>query len=447
MNFQCPFCPRTFSQRSAYSQHTQICLRKAEVDEEESNSETHSIDLTQDVNESDDNELMEYKPFQEAAQDTSFSSMESTYSNLLSEISIMSYEENIELEESEVLEESEESEESEIFEEAKEPEPEALTEFPNDAYKDLMVLVTKHKLNNKAGNAIIQFFNKHSALSKSPLPKNIEKGRTFMNKMKFPNLSFNKICIIYHNGKEYFLHYQSLIQCIKNILAVPDITQNFALSFENYEHEGESVYKEQNNGIWWKNTEGSLPTGAKLLSLILYSDATTTDTLGKSQLHPIYLSIGNIPTWRRNKPDAKQLLGYLPILEAVSSIEKKSSTYKNLVRKTFYKSLRHLLEPIILLEDGVDLSVNNETIWFYPRVSTIISDWPEAASFCLVYKSPNSTFPCHFCLVKKDDLANINLSFNDVVPRTHNEMRRYLENNTPNSASIESVPNFFWNLP
>src|SRR5205823_1955036 len=140
-------------------------------------------------------------------------------------------------------------------------------------------------------------------------------------------------------------------------------------------------------------------------------------------------------------------LGYLPILEAVSSIEKKSSTYKNLVRETFHKSLRHLLELIILLEDGVDLSVNNETIWFYPRVSTIISDWPETASFCLVYKSPNSTFPCHFCLVKKDDLANINLSFNDVVPRTHNEMRRYLENNTPNSASIESVPNFFWNLP
>src|SRR2546429_4614010 len=95
--------------------------------------------------------------------------MESTYSNLLSEISIMSYEENIE------LEESEESEESEIFEESKESEPEASTEFPNDAYKDLMVLITKHKLNNKAGNAIIQFFNKHSSLSKSPLPKNIEK--------------------------------------------------------------------------------------------------------------------------------------------------------------------------------------------------------------------------------------------------------------------------------
>ena len=139
--------------------------------------------------------------------------------------------------------------------------------------------------------------------------------------------------------------------------------------------------------MWWKNTERSLPTDAKLLSLILYSDATTTNTLGKSQLHLIYLSIGNISTWCCNKPDVKQLLGYLLILEAISSIEKKFSTYKNLVCKTFHKSLRHLLEPIILLEGGIDLSVNNETIWFYSQISTIISDWSEVASFCLVYKS------------------------------------------------------------
>src|SRR5207253_5994988 len=108
--------------------------------------------------------------------------------------------------------------------------------------------------------------------------------------------------------------------------------------------------------------------------------------------------------YRKYLGRSKQLLGYLPILEAVSSIEKKSSTYKNLVRETFHKSLRHLLEPIILLEDGIDLSVNNKTIWFYPRIFTIISDWPEAASFYLVYNSPNSTFPCHFCLVNTDYL-------------------------------------------
>lgn len=175
-----------------------------------------------------------------------------------------------------------------------------------------------------------------------------------------------------------------------------------------------------------------------MLSIILYSDATTTDTLGKSQLHPIYISLGNIPIWRRNKLDAKQLLGYLPILKAAN---------KDLVREVFHKSLRHLLEPIISLKDGVDLMVNNEKIWFYPRISTIIADWPEAASFCLVFKSANSALPCHSCLVRKDDLANIDLSSNDIILRTHNEMRERLENHMQKSVCIESVPNFFWDLP
>ena len=100
-------------------------------------------------------------------------------------------------------------------------------------------------------------------------------------------------------------------------------------------------------------------------------------------MHPIYVSLDNIPIWRRNKLDAKQLLEYLPILKVAN---------KDLVCKVFHESLCHLLEPIILLKNGIDLVVNNERIWFYPRVSTIIADWPEVASFCLVYKSPIQTF-------------------------------------------------------
>ncbi|GET00661.1 hypothetical protein GLOIN_2v1783703 [Rhizophagus clarus] len=310
------------------------------------------------------------------------------------------------------------SEEPEIFEEPKNLNTKTCTEFPNDAYKDLMLLVTKYKINNKGGNEIIRFFNKHSNLTESPLPKNIEQGRAFMNNMKFSNLEFSKVLITKHEDKDYFLYYQNLIQCIKNILTVPDITQNFALSYENYEYNRESIYSEQNTGKWWKTTQESLPTGSKLLSIILYSDATTTDTLGKSQLHPIYITLGNIPIWHRNKQDAKQLLGYLPILEAAN---------KDLVRDTFHKSLRHLLEPIILLKDGIDLFINNENTWFYPRVSTIIADWPEAASFCLVYKSSNSNLPCHSCLVKRENLANIDLSVNDVILRTHDKMRKNFE--------------------
>src|SRR5579871_224231 len=106
-------------------------------------------------------------------QDMSFDSTQSVES-IQSNLSVMSLEGDYE----------DISEEVEIFKES-EDRSETYTEFPNDAYKDLMILVTKHKLNNKTGNDIIRFFNKNSNLTKSPLPKNIEKKRKFMDNMTF----------------------------------------------------------------------------------------------------------------------------------------------------------------------------------------------------------------------------------------------------------------------
>src|ERR1041385_8856761 len=125
-----------------------------------------------------------------------------------------------------------------------------------------------------------------------------------------------------------------------------------------------------------EGVEKSLLTGAKLLSLILYSDATNVDTLGKSQLHPIYVSIGNIKNWRRNKPDTKQLLGYLPILKSSNSTENQSDNFKKASRKALHKSLELLLNPLTN-DNGIDLTLDNETIWFFPQVSIVIADWPE----------------------------------------------------------------------
>ena len=112
---------------------------------------------------------------------------ESFHENEIPNENILEDSENL-LESEDLLEDSFEPEESvdtlkepeDILEEL-EPEdilekPETHTEFPNEAYADLMVLVTQHKLNNKAGNAVIKFFNKHSNLITSPLPKNIKKG-------------------------------------------------------------------------------------------------------------------------------------------------------------------------------------------------------------------------------------------------------------------------------
>ncbi|GES94754.1 hypothetical protein GLOIN_2v1785873 [Rhizophagus clarus] len=310
MSFKCPLCMRIFSQRFAYTQHAQKCLKNVEVEVEEdddnNDSEKYSseMDTRSNLSSEYENDKVEVDDDNDV-QNMSFDSIGSA----ISEMSLKdSNFENI----------LDSSEEPEIFEEPKNLNTKTCTEFPNDAYKDLMLLVTKYKINNKGGKEIIRFFNKHSNLTESPLPKNIEQGRAFMNNMKFSNLEFSKVLITKHEDKDYFLYYQNLIQCIKNILTVPDITQNFALSYENYEYNREN--------------------------------ATTTDTLGK---------------------DAKQLLGYLPILEAAN---------KDLV-------------------------------------------------------------------LKRENLANIDLSVNDVILRTYDEMRKHFENDTQRSVCIESVHNFFWDLP
>jgi hypothetical protein len=104
-------------------------------------------------------------------------------------------------------------------------------------------------------------------------------------------------------------------------------------------------------------------------------------------LHPIFVTLGNIITWRRNKPDVKQLLAYLPIIKAKDDTQKKSGEHKNIVRKTFHKSIKFLLSPLYNENNGIELELNNRTLWCFPRISMIISDWPEACTFALTYKS------------------------------------------------------------
>ncbi|RHZ80406.1 hypothetical protein Glove_136g119 [Diversispora epigaea] len=168
----------------------------------------------------------------------------------------------------------------------------------------------------------------------------------------------------------------------------------------------------------------------------------TTDTLGKSSLHPIYVSLGNIPTWRRNKEDAKQLLGYLPILSAKNEKKKKSSEFKELARETFHNFIKFLLDPLFQ-GDGVDFNIDDKDIWFFLRISTIICDWPEACTFSLIYKSANSNYPCHFCLVQREDLIDIR---KEVILRNHVNMKEYFDSNTSKLAGLEQVNNYFWSI-
>ena len=298
--FVCTYCNiRFFSTRSALTQHVKRCIETCESSIGESNieiSDTNEMsldsdDFSQSIREENENSL-DTSSIQESNQeeytgDVSFSNT-SQFSNL------QEYPENFE-KEPEIDQNQEYSEEMlpeslQSFE--KEPE---VKDFPNEAYADLMKLVIKHNLNNKAGNAIIKFFNKHSNLTQSPLPKNIGTGRKFMDKMNISHLAHYKYKILVHNNEEYFIHYRPILECIENLLSNSKITQHFVYEYENKEVDGEKSYGEQFTGNWWKNAESSIPYLANTLSIILYSDTTTIDTLEKNSLHPIYISLGNIP--------------------------------------------------------------------------------------------------------------------------------------------------------
>ena len=136
-----------------------------------------------------------------------------------------------------------------ILEPEEDVESEANIHYSNEAYADLISLVTKYKLSNVTGNAIIKFFNKHANLDSLSLLKSIEEERNFIDNMNLPNLTFDKTHVITYNNNNYYLHHRSLIKCIKSILLISGLSQNFMLSFENFEIDGERAYSEQNTGI------------------------------------------------------------------------------------------------------------------------------------------------------------------------------------------------------
>ncbi|CAG8526684.1 11699_t:CDS:1 [Cetraspora pellucida] len=167
---------------------------------------------------------------------------------------------------------------------------------------------------------------------------------------------------------------------------------------------------------WWKNVEQNILIGAYVMPIILYSDATLCDHLGKTSRHPVFMTLGNIPLNHHNKIDAKILLGYIPSLEYNSTSQKQSSQFRSATRKLFHRMFAAMLRPLRSLSNtGIHLYVNESLKWFYPHLALIISDWPEACMLYATYGLPNSLHPCHFCLVDCDEMNNIYLKKEKIV--------------------------------
>jgi hypothetical protein len=197
------------------------------------------------------------------------------------------------------------------------------------------------------------------------------------------------------------------------------------------------------NCNWWKQAINHVPYGSKVLPIIFYSDATTLDHIGKNSRHPIFITIGNIPTNLRNKPESKALVGLIPVLEG-SKQKKGTKEFREAIRITFHKCFEILLTPIRAQEQtGIQLKVGNSYVWCTMIVAMILGDWPENSKYWLTYGGSKCQSPCHSCLVDRDNLNKINLMIEEILPRTQQNMQTAINSGLLKEYSIHEQNNAF----
>ena len=83
----------------------------------------------------------------------------------------------------------------------------------------------------------------------------------------------------------------------------------------------------------------------------------------------------------------------------------------------------------------------NEIHLFTPKISIIIADMAEAATFTVTYLPSTSKRPCGFCLVSNKDFNNMALTHVDL--QTPEKMKEAIDINQAKELSVHTDFNFF----
>jgi hypothetical protein len=283
------------------------------------------------------------------------------------------------------------------------------------------------------------------------LPSNAKAARKLLDSMQISHILYKETLVMEYDQIQYVLHHRTVYDAIKELLSNEDIFKYCVFDYipkyvKNARDEYEKCYGEQYNSEWWHRAQSSINEGAKILSIILYSDATTCDVLGKTSEHPVYLTLGNIQNWRRNKPDAKVLLAYLPRIKETNEHKKQKNLSITTKNYLFQRSLEILIEPIIKSK-GVDLRTDSGIIWCIPFLSELLGDMPEHHSLTLTFSSPNCNMPCFACTTSKDNLNDLSIDHSTIQLRTPMMMQNVLKDGNSTYYSLHNMENVFWMLP
>jgi Plavaka transposase len=321
--------------------------------------------------------------------------------------------------------------------------PEHVAEWPSDAYRDFMELIVENNISNKTGDKIIKFFNKYSNLKESPLPKSTKNGKDYLNQINSPLVDFKEKVVATYEEVDFKLHYRPIFHAIQALVQRPKVADNFVCKgVLKSSQDSERIFGEPYESDWWLETEKTLPPLNNLLSIILYSDATTFDGLGKTSGHPVFLTLGNLPNSFRNSPEAKVLLGFLPKIQ--DSGIKTTDAFRSLQREVYHKCFDIMLRPLLEKPDALYFGIKGQVKIFAPRISFFLSDMLEADEITATYKSSRCKMPCHTCMVPQNNLNNMNLRPEEMPLRTHDYMQQVISEEREKEFSIHSTKNAFW---
>ena len=324
--------------------------------------------------------------------------------------------------------------------------PEHIAKYPNDVYRDFMELIVEGNISNKIGDKIIKFFNNYSNLEKSPLPSSTKSGKDYLNQINSPSLDFKEKVVATYSGVDFKLYYRPIFRAVQALVQRPEVADKFVHKgvLKYCQDSGERIFGEPYECDWWLETEKTLPPLNHLLSIILYSDATTFDGLGKTSGHPVFLTLGNLPNLVRNLPESKILLGFLPKIQ--DSGIKTTDSFRSFQREIFHKCFNIMLQPLLRKPDTLYFGIKGRQMTFAARISFFLADMLEADEITVTYKSARCKMPCHTCMVFRDELNKMDFTSAPLL-RTHANMQQVIKDGQEKDHSVHSTENAFWKFP
>jgi hypothetical protein len=163
--------------------------------------------------------------------------------------------------------------------------------------------------------------------------------------------------------------------------------------------------REIQDGEFWRFVEEQfhMHMGDVLpVPVILYTDGTQVGTFSRKSAKPIYLTTGNFSLRQRMEHSRKRVIGYMPVFENTVGLDIKSKDFKKAKRELLHATWEFVIKHMGM--DDIESPLFVQGRKFFPVMTFLCLDHPEAMLTSTVMDSPKTNFPCRMCLVGKQDL-------------------------------------------